>query len=86
MPHADPPAGAFGGAPYGAAIIVRGMPNPCEGCAEMGVEPHAGAATGAFGGASYGATKRVMGFCQKGPESPCRRSHWGFRWSSLWGQ
>ena len=27
----------------------------------------------------------VRSVCQKRPESPCRRSHWGLRWSSLWG-
>ena len=52
--HANPATGAFGGAAYGATILVRG-------CAELGRGRHANAATGVFGGAPHGATKRVRG-------------------------
>ena len=48
---------AFGGAPYGATILVRGVPK--LGLREAGT--HAGTATGAFGGAPYGATSFARG-------------------------
>ena len=55
--HADPPTGAFGGAPYGATNRVRGVPKwQC-----WVEETHVGPPTGAFGGAPYGATERVRG-------------------------
>ena len=49
--HASATIGAFGGAPYGATMRVKGVPTRVR-------VRHASAATGAFGGAPYGATKR----------------------------
>eukprot|EP00959_Pyramimonas_sp_CCMP1952_P187397 3918483-Pyramimonas_sp.AAC.1 len=46
--------GALGGAPHGATMRVRGMPEWARWC-------HAGADTGALGEAPDGATKRVRG-------------------------
>eukprot|EP00959_Pyramimonas_sp_CCMP1952_P402137 8426696-Pyramimonas_sp.AAC.1 len=48
---------------------------------------HVGGPTGAFGGAPYGATNRSAGWA-KMPNwvwDARGRSHWGLRWSSLWG-
>ena len=33
----------------------------------------------------YGATKRVRSVPKWGARDACERSHWGFRWSFLWG-
>eukprot|EP00959_Pyramimonas_sp_CCMP1952_P141194 2955093-Pyramimonas_sp.AAC.1 len=52
--HANAAAGTFGGAPYGATILVRGVPKWPE--AAMRTLP-----LGAFGGAPYGATILVRG-------------------------
>ena len=52
--RADVAPGAFGGAPYGATILVRGVP-------EWVIRAHVDAATWAFGGAPYVATILVRG-------------------------
>eukprot|EP00959_Pyramimonas_sp_CCMP1952_P016920 358881-Pyramimonas_sp.AAC.1 len=46
--HADPAAGAFSGAPYGATKRMRGVPNRAR-------ASHVDPAAEAFGGAPYGA-------------------------------
>ena len=53
-PHANAATGAFGGAPYGATILVRGVPKWVR-------RRYASAATGAFSGDPYGATFLVRG-------------------------
>eukprot|EP00959_Pyramimonas_sp_CCMP1952_P246771 5157726-Pyramimonas_sp.AAC.1 len=50
--HASPAAGAFGGAPHGAAILLRGMPT-------WAGENMRNPAAGAFGRAPYGAAVLV---------------------------
>ena len=62
--YANPTAGAFGGAPYGATILVRGVPKWPE--AAMRTLP-----LGAFGGAPYGATI-LEGGVPKWPEAAMR--------------
>ena len=78
----NPATGAYGGAPYGVTKRERGLPkkDPIH---------HVNPATGAFGGAPYGATKRVRGVPKLtcgGRGAACERTHWGLRWSSLWGR
>eukprot|EP00959_Pyramimonas_sp_CCMP1952_P340347 7128851-Pyramimonas_sp.AAC.1 len=75
--HADPAAGAFGGAPHGATKRVRGVPARVQGPCRWGLRwsspvghdmfegcvpvRHADVAAGAFGEAPFGAAERVSG-------------------------
>ena len=63
--HATFPTWAFGGAPYGATKLVRGVPTWVVG-------KHANAVIEAFGGAPYRATKLLRGV---GGGEACERGH-----------
>ena len=82
--HADPPAGAFGGAPYGATRRVRGAP-------KWGSLRGAGACEHGRWGLRWSS---LWGHdpCEGCPQmvsmtsgNSCERGPWGLRWSSLWG-
>ena len=71
------PQGAFGGAPYGATNLVRGVPKWTGG--RMRTLPLGSSVELPMG------PRTVRGVCQNWAVAPCGPSRWGLRWGSLCG-